>query len=312
MDVKSINKPLVSVLMPSYNDKPEWIAKAIESMLNQTYKPIEIIIVDDSTDEDTIAVIDKYVNQNDNLTVLRNPNRSRGLCVAQNEGLSYCHGEFIARMDSDDISIPDRVEKQMAAFRDDIAVVGGQALLIDEEDNYIKDGIWCSLDFEGFQESLRCGVAEVYHPSALIRKSVLDEIGGYDVHFKCAEDFNLYSRISQKYSIINIPDIVLRYRIHGDNAHIKHALLQTKLVSVSQMVNVLFLSRCLTDEEFEKISDIVDRHFISKLFVIFEHTPYLVKGLLCHLNVIKLLRYCLWKSFAYHRKKYMKIINENS
>ena len=111
MGLKALNKPLVSVVMATYNEPPEIIGQAIESVLNQTYTNLELIIVDDSTDKETISAIAGYLS--DSRVVYEHPEEKLGFVPALNRGLSLSKGEYIARMDGDDICFKDRLEKQI-------------------------------------------------------------------------------------------------------------------------------------------------------------------------------------------------------
>lgn len=122
----------VSVLMTAYNSAP-YISKAIESIINQTFKVFEFVIIDDGSTNGTSALINEFAQKDSRVRTIRTKNN--GIGAATNRGLRECHGKYIAIMDSDDIAEPCRLESQ-AAFLDlhlDIAGVGSQWLMIDTE-----------------------------------------------------------------------------------------------------------------------------------------------------------------------------------
>ena len=105
------DNPLVSIVMATYNDKPLYIKKSINSILSQTYKNFEFLILDDSTNKETIDVIDKY--SNDKRVRIFREFKKLGFVSSLNKGLKLSKGEYIARMDGDDVSSRDRIEKQV-------------------------------------------------------------------------------------------------------------------------------------------------------------------------------------------------------
>ena len=109
-----MNDPLVSVVMANYNTPEEYLREAIESVLNQTYKNLEFIIVDDASTKNDIEIIRSY---RDKRIVLLQNERNRKTAFSANRGLAKARGAFIARMDSDDICAPYRIEKQVGFFR---------------------------------------------------------------------------------------------------------------------------------------------------------------------------------------------------
>lgn len=201
---------LVSVLMPAYNAE-KYIAQAIESILGQTFDDFEFIILNDCSKDRTEEIILSY---NDPRIVYLKNEQNLGVAVTLNNGLAAATGKYIARMDADDISLPERLEKQVAHLEanEDIAVLGTNVELFNENGT-ISTG-WSATDSEQMKVDLlfACGLA---HPSVMMRTEVIRELGGYDVEFNGLEDYELWCRVLQKSKVAMLPDILLRYRIHG-------------------------------------------------------------------------------------------------
>ena len=202
--------PLISVLMPAYNAE-KYIAQAIESILGQTYDDFEFIIINDCSKDRTEEIILSY---NDQRIVYLKNEQNLGVALTLNRGLAVAKGEFIARMDADDISLPDRLEKQVAFLQDnkDVAVLGTNVETFNEEGTICTG--WSATDPEQMKVDLlfACGLA---HPSVMMRTEVIRNLGGYDPDFNGLEDYELWCRVLEKYQITTLPDILLKYRIHG-------------------------------------------------------------------------------------------------
>ena len=127
------NEPLISVIMATFNEPKQFIEESISSILNQTYRNLELLIADDSTNEDTVKVIDGFASKDDRVIVIRKKDRM-GFVNALNEALHRAKGDFIARMDGDDISLPNRFDIQIkyALTHSEVDVFGGNMDIINE------------------------------------------------------------------------------------------------------------------------------------------------------------------------------------
>lgn len=210
-------RPLVSVVMATFNEAPDMVCKSIESILNQTYTKLEFFILDDSTNEATRQKIDSY-SSDSRVKVIRNEKRM-GFVPALNKGLSLATGKYIARMDGDDISLPDRFEKQITYLEEnnEVFVLGGQMNIINENDVITSErkypvGRKKILRYELF----RCPIA---HPTAMFRYELIEKGFRYDETLKRAEDLNLWLSIQKAgFRIENLPDKLLNYRVCGSLA----------------------------------------------------------------------------------------------
>ena len=210
-------RSLVSVVMATFNETPDLVGKAIESILNQTYTNLEFFILDDSTNELTRQKIDSYTTDN-RVKVIRDKKRM-GFVPALNKGLAIASGKYIARMDGDDISLPDRLEKQVTFLEEnnDVFVLGGQMNIINENDVITSErkypvGKRQILKYELF----RCPIA---HPTVMFRHELIENGFKYDETLKRAEDLNLWLSIQKDgYRIENLSDKLLNYRVCGSLA----------------------------------------------------------------------------------------------
>ena len=207
--------PLVSIIMATYNDKPLYVEKSINSILDQTYKNFELLILDDSTNAETIAAINKY-KFDPRVQVLRDAKRL-GFVRSLNKGLRIARGEYIARMDGDDIAIKDRLEKQVSFLcgHRSIDILGGQINIIDENDyvtgkrSYPLGGLKLLAFF-----IIRTPVA---HPTVMFRRKIVDDGFDYNEYFLKAEDIDFWIRLyNAGYKFRNLSDTLVNFRVESD------------------------------------------------------------------------------------------------
>lgn len=200
--------PRVSVLMAVYNGE-RYLPEAIDSILGQTFTDFEYLIVDDGSTDRTLQIINSY--QDPRIKVIRNPHNI-GLTRSLNKGLNVACGEYIARMDGDDISLPDRLSRQVAYMdaRLEVGVCGTWAKEIDSQGEVTgtrKMPVGKSLEHDFWRPS------PIIHPSAMIRRSHLDGLR-YDEQLQYAQDFDLWLRIRATHKLANLPEYLLLYRMH--------------------------------------------------------------------------------------------------
>jgi len=211
-----ISTPLVSVITPVYN-REKYLAKCIESILNQTYENFEFIIIDDNSSDLTVNIIKDYLLRDSRIKFLEN-NKNLGATLSFNRGLDIAKGKYIARMDSDDISFLDRFKKQVDIFESwhDLEVLGTGAVLIDHKENEIGRKQFPS-NFKKISNIIKTGVP-VFDPSVMMRSSTLKEINGFDNRLAPADDYHLWLTLfKQKKIISNIDDYLIKYRLHDSN-----------------------------------------------------------------------------------------------
>lgn len=228
--------PAISVIMAVYNSE-KYLGAAIESILNQDFIDFEFIIINDGSSDESEEIIDRYARRDRRIQIYSQTNQ--GLPKSLNRGIDLATGKYIARMDADDLSLPERLSKQFAFMEryPDISICGTWIELIGDEDKYIDryptthNTICCWLLFA-------IGLA---HPSVMMRREILLENKlYYDPSYVYCEDYEFWVRLSANLRLANLPEVLLSYRLPSkqsdrseyqrirlvNNQRIWHALLQ--------------------------------------------------------------------------------------
>lgn len=208
-----MKKPLVSVIMATFNEKPQYIEESIGSLINQSYENLEILVADDSSNQQTIHTIDKLAGTDERIHIIRDAQRM-GFVPALNKAMQECHGEFVARMDGDDISLKDRIEKEVNYLisHPEIDVIGGFMNIIDGESKLIAERVY---PLGGFKLTTWTLFRSPFaHPTVMMRRKVIEDNNFYDADQKKAEDIEFWLRLKNKgYKFANIPQKLLNYRV---------------------------------------------------------------------------------------------------
>lgn len=204
---------LVSVIMSVYNENNTELKNSINSILNQTYKNLEFIIINDNPNNNEILkTINYYKDQDTRIKVVIN-SKNLGLVNSLNIGLKYCNGEYIARMDADDISLPTRIEHQLKYIKDNnYDFIGSYIELIDEDGSLLNKKMIFPINPFSINLSLKFGSC-LPHPTWLAKKEVFKELNGYR-NIPFCEDYDFILRARQKkFKFGNLPETSLYYRI---------------------------------------------------------------------------------------------------
>ena len=208
-----MKKNFVSIIIPVYNSE-KYLSSCLLSMVNQTYKKIEIICIENGSNDNSYNILKTFSKNYKNIKVinLKKPSLSNAL----NKGIKLSKGEFIARMDADDISHPKRIEKQIKFLkkRKDVSIVGTDINLIDENGNFLKK-IKYPNKFKDLKKKLEID-SFVAHPSVMMRKKIFSKLKGYRYQFCPAEDYDLWLRALHYYKIENMGQTLLNYRQHSN------------------------------------------------------------------------------------------------
>ncbi len=223
--------PRVTVLMSVYNGD-KYLHEAIDSILTQTFTNFAFLIINDGSTDRSRDIIRSY---NDSRITLIDNGRNIGLIASLNKGLDMAQGEYVARMDADDISLPHRLEKQVT-FMDanpDIAVCGSSARLIGANIDIrtkLPRALRNVVSREGAVPANSDAVAcmllfanSMVHPSVIIRRCVIDTLGLRYPDCKYAEDYALWVAVSKYYRLSNIAEILLLYRRHSEQTTVARA-----------------------------------------------------------------------------------------
>lgn len=221
-------KPKVTVLMPVYNGE-KYLCEAMDSILNQTFTDFEFLIINDGSTDNSVRIIESY--QDPRIRLVHNE-RNIHLIRTLNKGLELAKGEYVARMDCDDISHPERLKKQVQ-FMDEHLEVGVCGTWVDMfSDPTGESSIWYSpIDSEELKIHLLFETA-LAHPSVLLRLSSLNRYNlSYAPEDLYAEDYGLWVRCSCFFPMCNIPEALVRYRINSMGITQTHRCEQKKSVT---------------------------------------------------------------------------------
>lgn len=202
----------VSVLMATFNPKEKYFVQSIQSILSQTLSDFELVLIDDGSIVDIQELLNK--NQlNDPRIKLYKLSNNGGLPKALNFGLSICTGEFIARMDDDDISDERRLEIQYEYLVANPEYVGCWTFFdcIDENDSYLKHKN-IAINSNLILKRLMIKGNFLCHPTLFVKRSVINDVGGYDENLRFAQDNDLYIRILENHHMNVIRQNLLKYR----------------------------------------------------------------------------------------------------
>lgn len=227
--MKASQKPILSVVMAVKNGLP-FLKEAAESILAQTYKDFEFIIIDDASSDDSLVYLKGLKDKR--IKVIKNK-KNLGLAASLNIGLKAAKGEYIARMDADDISLPQRFEKQINFFKahKDYILVGAQVMWMDKNNKLIS-GFDVPLKDEDIRKKLIIR-NQFHHAAVMFRKNDIEKIGSYRNNLDGIEDYDLWFRVIKKGKVANLPERLVKRRIHQkaltQKNHFKTELLALKV-----------------------------------------------------------------------------------
>lgn len=207
--MEKMKTPLVSVIMPVYNSE-KFLDEAIESILKQTYRNLEIIIVDDGAKDHSLAIIEKYAQRDNRIKYWTKENE--GVAKTLNDCIGKANGKYWIRMDADDISYPERIRVQVNYMENhpDVTICGSYAkengkrlikTVVDSESIKWYSFFWCPF----------------IHPTVIMRAEMMKKQGLLYDNSQLAEDYELWLRSIDKVICGNIPKPLLYYRVHSSN-----------------------------------------------------------------------------------------------
>lgn len=216
--------PRISVAMGVYNNAP-FLGEAIESILAQTFGDFEFLIVNDGSSDESGAIIDAYAARDPRVRAIHQPNR--GLVASLNRIIEEARAPLIARMDGDDITLPERFAKQIALLEKnpDYGVVGTSTHDIDMQGRLKRNTDFHPLTHETFLETLTGGPL-LCHPSVMMRRDIVLAVGGYRAAFRHCEDYDLWLRLAGRTKLCTIPDRLFHYRRSDAQVSNRHVVEQ--------------------------------------------------------------------------------------
>jgi len=204
--------PLISVLIPCHNAAP-WLREAIDSVCRQTLRDLEILVYDDGSTDGSGKIVDRLA-ATDPRIIAMGETTNRGIVHALNTMLHISRGAYIARMDSDDVSLPQRLERQLRFLQ------AGNADLCGTWFKEFGGGIPRTVRWHGCTEELRAAMLfqnTICHPTVMARREVFENFQ-YREPYDLAEDYDLFVRASSRFRLANVPEMLLRYRRHPRQA----------------------------------------------------------------------------------------------
>lgn len=199
----------VSVVMPARDAEP-FVAAAVESILGQTYRDLELVVLDDASTDGTRRILESFASD-PRVRILDGP--GRGLLAALNAVCAGARGEYLARMDADDVALPDRLARQVGFLETHprVGAVGGAVELIDEHGEHVGAAAYPVRPAEvaAALRSYNC----LPHAAVTMRRAAFESCGGYRLSY--TEDYDLWLRMAESWELANLPEPVLRLRSHG-------------------------------------------------------------------------------------------------
>ena len=202
--------PKISVVMSVYNGA-RYLKEAIDSILNQTFTDFEFLIVDDCSNDNSPQILKEYSEKDNRIKIITNE-FNLGLTKNLNKMIKDSKGEYLARFDCDDVSLPNRFEEQVK-FLDphtNVAMISSWANIMNEQGKIFKTIKYPIENIELKKALIKYN--PFFHPSVMMRKSAVENVGPYDESWRFAQDYELWLRISEKYEIANVPKVLLNYR----------------------------------------------------------------------------------------------------
>jgi glycosyltransferase involved in cell wall biosynthesis len=251
------NSPLVTILMAVYNGE-KYLREAIESMLNQTYTNFEFLIINDGSIDATEEIILSY--KDERIRYIKNEQNLK-LIASLNKGLDLANGKYIARMDADDFSLPVRLEKQVEYLEKnpEIGVLGRWVEIIGKEEPMI---IQHKTNFYDIRVELLF-YNYLCHPSVMLNNVILKKHQLKYPNFLHAEDYGLWIQVAKYGKIEIIPELLLKYREHGENISLTLKEEQKTQDSTIRKLQLIELDVEFTDELFAEYEKLIDQEIIS-------------------------------------------------
>ena len=223
-----MSSPAVTVLMPVYNADRS-VAQTVDSILAQTFRDFEFLVINDGSTDRSQAILEGYARRDDRVRLVSRPNT--GYVAALNEGLGIARGEFIARIDADDLADPRRLELQVARMRQEpqLVALGSNAYAMDEDGRLLGD-YDVPLAHEDIEAAHLRGSSSIHHPAVMLRPDAVKQIGGYRRELMPCEDFDLWLRLAEVGRLANLPEKLLTKRLFAGSAVATNLAKTEKLV----------------------------------------------------------------------------------
>lgn len=244
----------VSVLMCTYKESKDFVKESIDSILCQTYEDFEFVIVHDCPENDELFQFLKSYQERDRRIVLFRNETNLGLTKSLNVGLGLCGGEYIVRIDADDIALPERISKQVS-FMDanpNVVASGSNAYTIDTSGKILST-LRRSSDPNVLKSSL-IFQSPIYHPAAIFRRIINGFSVRYNEERKYSQDYALWIQLSRYGDLSNIPECLIKYRISEEQISTKNHFAQQECAKQNQLEAIETLGLIISGREIELLA----------------------------------------------------------
>ena len=223
-----MSAPAVTVLMPVYNAE-RFVAQTVQSILAQSFHDFEFLVINDGSTDRSLEILQDYARRDDRIRIISRPNT--GYVAALNEGLGLARGEFIARIDADDLADPRRLELQVERMRREpqLVALGSNAYAMDEDGRLLGD-YNVPLTHEDIEAAHLRGSSSIHHPAVMLRPGALKQVGGYRKELMPCEDFDLWLRLGEVGRLANLSEKLLTKRLFAGSAVATNLARTEKLV----------------------------------------------------------------------------------
>lgn len=269
------NKPLVSVLMTAYNAE-DYIESAIQSILDQTYKNFEFIIVEDCSKDNTWKIIEKFSKKDKRVKTVKNKKNLKA-GESSNKAIPLCKGKYIIRMDADDWSYPDRIEKQVKYMeKNPKIVVSGSAMIVcDENLKTVGTRYYPQTDREIRSSLLRLN--QIPHPASIWKSEALSKTSLYQ-GYQGSADYGLVLDISQYGLLGNINEPLIKFRVHSKS-------MSNSAMALQQKATLFFSNKAVREYGYKR--SMKDRLWNWILIISMYTVPSKIKRCLLNKMVVK-------------------------
>ncbi|WP_169981013.1 glycosyltransferase family 2 protein [Tautonia rosea] len=256
--------PCISVLMPAYNAE-RYVEQAVRSVLGQTFTDFEFLIINDGSTDQTGAILERLAEEDERIRLVSRPNT--GYVAALNEMIGMARASLLARMDADDVALPERFERQVAYLQahPDCLVVGSAVQVVDSDGDPLC--VW-NIDVSNHEQidlhhlNGRRG-AVLCHPSVLMRADAVRAVGGYRPELEPAEDMDLYLRLAERGRLANLTEPLLHYRMVPTSA--SHARKREQVIGLRKAISEAYQRRKLPPGPLPPLPDHPAKADLTKL-----------------------------------------------
>lgn len=310
MNIEEEKKPIISVLMSVFNESAEILSLSIESIIKQTFIDFEfIIILDNPNNIDNKNIIESFSNKDKRIKFYINE-KNLGLATSLNKALSYASGLYIARMDADDISLPNRLLHQKKYLEEnDLDFIGGYVETINDKGEVISPCVKVPITNLKIRNMLKFNNC-LFHPTWFLKKDLLLSMNGYSNEYRYIEDYEFILRVQKTTCIFgNLPEIILKYRMSTESIsrsnlfkqYLSFCFLQNKYFKQTSQQN------CVDEYIKQNFSDKESRKYLQSSNF-FSASLELIKKR-CFIRALLKL-FLAFSSSKYYRRKIIKYIHQ--